>query len=82
MNANEAAVPSVDAATRVIVFEQPLNERMRNFLRLDFLYQQAGHHHTKADPWSTARAGTPCLRSSRSRSGPTGGVGCWKDLEP
>lgn len=56
MNANEAAVPSVDAATRVIVFEQPLNERMRNFLRLDFLYQQAVHHHTKADPWSTRAA--------------------------
>lgn len=56
MNANEAVVPSVDAATRVIVYEQPLNERMRNFLRLDFLYQQAVHHHTKADPWSTRAA--------------------------
>ena len=29
---------------------------MRNFLRLDFLYQQAVHHHTKADPWSTRAA--------------------------
>ncbi|NJD32337.1 MAG: cell division protein ZapD [Gammaproteobacteria bacterium] len=56
MNANEAVVPSADAATRVIVYEQPLNERMRNFLRLDFLYQQAVHHHTKADPWSTRAA--------------------------
>ena len=25
------------------VFEQPLNERMRNFLRLEFLYRQATH---------------------------------------
>ena len=56
MNANEAVVPSADAAPRVIVYEQPLNERMRNFLRLDFLYQQAVHHHTKSDPWSTRAA--------------------------
>ena len=56
MIASEAVVPSVDAATRVIVYEQPLNERMRNLLRLDFLYQQAVHHHTKADPWSTRAA--------------------------
>ena len=56
MNANEAVVPSPDAAPRVIVYEQPLNERMRNFLRLDFLYQQAVHHHTKSDPWSTRAA--------------------------
>ena len=26
------------------VYEQPLNERMRTFLRLDFLYQQALYH--------------------------------------
>jgi len=56
MNANEALMPSVDAGTRLTVYEQPLNERMRNFLRLDFLYQQAVHHHTKADPWSTRAA--------------------------
>jgi cell division protein ZapD len=56
MNANEAAVPSTGAATRANVYEQPLNERMRNFLRLDFLYQQAVHHHTKADSWSTRAA--------------------------
>jgi cell division protein ZapD len=56
MNANEAVVPSPDAAPRVTVYEQPLNERMRNFLRLDFLYQQAVHHHTRADPWSTRAA--------------------------
>jgi cell division protein ZapD len=56
MNLNEAALPSASAATRTIAYEQPLNERMRNFLRLDFLYQQAVHHHTKADPWSTRAA--------------------------
>ena len=56
MNANEAVAPSPDAAPRVIVYEQPLNERMRVFLRLDFLYQQAVHHHTRSDPWSTRAA--------------------------
>ena len=56
MNAREALVPSADAARRAIVYEQPLNERMRNFLRLDFLYHQAVHHHTRSDPWSTRAA--------------------------
>ncbi|HVN42812.1 MAG TPA: cell division protein ZapD [Steroidobacteraceae bacterium] len=56
MSASEAAAPSADAASRVIAYEQPLNERMRSFLRLDFLYQQAVHHHTQSDPWSTRAA--------------------------
>ena len=56
MNANEAVIPSHDAVARVTAYEQPLNERMRNFLRLDFLYQQAVHHHTRPDPWSTRAA--------------------------
>ena len=76
MNANEAAVPSADAATRVIVYEQPLNERMRNFLRLDFLYQQAVHHHTKSDPWSTRAAVARCSRSSPSPSAATCAARC------
>jgi cell division protein ZapD len=56
MNATEAVVPAGEAAARAVVYEQPLNERMRSFLRLDFLYQQAVHHHTKADPWATRAA--------------------------
>jgi cell division protein ZapD len=56
MNSTEAAVPSTDAAARIVAYEQPLNERMRNFLRLDFLYQQAVHHHTLPDSWSTRAA--------------------------
>jgi cell division protein ZapD len=56
MSANEAALPAVDAAARVVAYEQPLNERMRNFLRLDFVYQQAVVHHTRPDPWSTRAA--------------------------
>ena len=56
MNATEALAPQADAATRIVAYEQPLNERMRNFLRLDFVYQQAVHHHTRPDPWSTRAA--------------------------
>ena len=55
MNAIEAVMPSVERPPGHLL-EQPLNERMRNFLRLDFLYQQAVHHHTNADPWSTDAA--------------------------
>ena len=39
-----------------IVYEQPLNERMRTFLRLEFLYGQAGFHGEGANPWSTRAA--------------------------
>lgn len=38
------------------VYEQPLNERMRTFLRLDFLYQQALYHEEREDSWSTRGA--------------------------
>jgi cell division protein ZapD len=38
------------------VYEQPLNERMRTFLRLDFLYQQTLYHEEKEDAWSTRAA--------------------------
>jgi len=56
MNSTEAVAPAADTASRIVAYEQPLNERMRNFLRLDFLYQQAVHHHTLPDPWSTRAA--------------------------
>lgn len=39
-----------------IVFEQPLNERMRTFLRLDFLYTQALYHNEVASSWGSRAA--------------------------
>ena len=39
-----------------VVYEQPLNERMRTFLRLEFLYGQASYHGEGANPWSTRAA--------------------------
>src|SRR5205807_7970530 len=39
-----------------LVFEQPLNERMRTFLRLDFLYNQALYHNEMASAWGSRAA--------------------------
>lgn len=33
-----------DAAANQIIFEQPLSERVRTFMRLEFLFQQRRHH--------------------------------------
>jgi cell division protein ZapD len=61
-DAPEAAAPQQDAppdaleSDRTLVFEQPLNERMRTFLRLDFLYSQALYHNEAASQWGTRAA--------------------------
>jgi len=39
-----------------LVFEQPLNERMRTFLRVDFLYNQALYHNEIASQWGSRAA--------------------------
>jgi cell division protein ZapD len=57
----QSAVPDADslapaADPAVLVFEQPLNERMRTFLRLDFLYNQALFHNEMASPWGSRAA--------------------------
>ena len=49
----EAEVLAEDA---LLVFEQPLNERMRTFLRLDFLYNQALYHNEMASQWGSRAA--------------------------
>jgi cell division protein ZapD len=38
------------------IYEQPLNERLRTFLRVDFLYQQALHHNELESPWNSRAA--------------------------
>jgi len=48
--------PAAAAAAEILVFEQPLNERMRTFMRLDFLYNQALYHNEMASPWSSRAA--------------------------
>ena len=44
------------ASGRTVIFEQPLNERMRTFLRLDFLYNQALYHNESGTPWDSRAA--------------------------
>ena len=44
------------AGTEPTVYEQPLNERLRTFLRLDFLYSQALYHNDKASSWGSRAA--------------------------
>ena len=54
---NETRSDTVAAgAPETLVFEQPLNERMRTFLRLDFLYNQALHHNEIASQWGSRAA--------------------------
>lgn len=48
------AAPASAAAP--LIFEQPLNERMRTFLRLDYLYNQALYHNEKASQWGSRAA--------------------------
>lgn len=48
--------PDHPAESAPTIYEQPLNERMRTFLRLDFLYQQAMYHEERADSWATRAA--------------------------
>jgi cell division protein ZapD len=48
--------PTPDAAPEPAVYEQPLNERMRTFLRLEFLWQQTLYHSSSGSPWSTRAA--------------------------
>lgn len=60
----EPAVAERSAAAAAVaaplIFEQPLNERMRTFLRLDYLYNQALYHNEKATQWGS-RAAVECL---------------------
>jgi len=47
------AQPKPDRATDRVIYEQPLSERIRSFLRLEYLFERA-HHQVKAgDPWSS-----------------------------
>jgi len=53
---SESVASAPAPAAGMLVFEQPLNERMRTFLRLDFLYNQALHHNEMASPWGSRAA--------------------------
>jgi len=73
--------PDAQAVRATPVFEQPLNERMRNFLRLEFLYQQALYHNHTSTPWSSRAAVSSLLEilAITARGDPRSDV--LKDLE-
>jgi cell division protein ZapD len=50
-----------ETAPPPLIFEQPLNERMRTFLRLDYLYNQALYHNEKASQWGSRAAMTSLI---------------------
>ena len=58
MTQTQAVAERPDAASGAapLIFEQPLNERMRTFLRLDYLYNQALYHNEKASQWGSRAA--------------------------
>ncbi len=56
MNSSPEPTPAVAPEPAPVVYEQPLNERMRTFLRLEFLYTQASYHSESDNPWSSRAA--------------------------
>jgi len=44
------------AASDKIIYEHPLNEKIRTYLRLEHLFRQANHHCPHADTWSSRAA--------------------------
>jgi len=60
MAVEQTGAPSAPPENETRIFEHPLNERMRTFLRLDFLYNQALYHNEMASQWGS-RAAMDCL---------------------
>ena len=56
MNANPDPETESEPQTVPVVYEQPLNERMRTFLRMEFLYTQALYHSELPNSWSSRAA--------------------------
>jgi cell division protein ZapD len=75
------AAPEQRPDSEPIVYEQPLNERMRGFMRLEFLWQQLSYHAGIANPWSsrTAVSGLLEILAITSRGDARGDV--LKELE-
>ena len=56
MNSYPEPQDESDPELAPVVYEQPLNERMRTFLRLEFLYTQATYHSELDNSWSSRAA--------------------------
>jgi cell division protein ZapD len=53
MNQAAEALQKPSASPSTLLYEQPLNERMRTFLRLEFLYKQLLYHSEHNSPWAS-----------------------------
>ncbi len=47
------AKPKPDPASERVIYEQPLSERIRSFLRLEHLFERAHYHLNSGDTWSS-----------------------------
>jgi cell division protein ZapD len=54
-------IPAPVTGTRLVEYEQPLSERMRTFMRLEFLYQQLLYNCELEADWATRTAITTLL---------------------
>ena len=59
------AQPKPDPASERVIYEQPLSERIRSFLRLEHLFERAQFHLNSGDPWSS-RNTLECIISVQS----------------
>jgi cell division protein ZapD len=55
------AVPRASTSNSTLLYEQPLNERVRTFLRLEFLYKQLLYHSEQNSSWSSRGSVTSLL---------------------
>lgn len=55
------STPISEVVDSTVTFEQPLNERMRTYLRLEFLYKQTLFHQAHPDYWSSRAATSSIL---------------------
>lgn len=61
MSASAERLSQSTPAQAVAVYEQPLSERMRTYLRLEFLYRQLRFHLDRPSPWDSRAALTASL---------------------
>ncbi len=61
MAVRASRTPAPAAATRMAEYEQPINERMRTFMRLEFLYQQMLYNSELEADWATRGATSSLL---------------------
>ncbi|MGI9329562.1 MAG: cell division protein ZapD, partial [Gammaproteobacteria bacterium] len=61
MTSSVNRLSDAEPATGAEVYEQPLSERMRTYLRLEFLYRQLRFHLDRPAPWDSRAALTSIL---------------------